>query len=97
VITPYRGETPSHRSGAWRAAFARTALFEPLEERTFPHVEELDRDRLVGRAASISFIASLDEATRERVLAEVAALAGNEERVRFPYVTEVQLTTRRGG
>ena len=98
IVAPYRGEAPSHRSGAWREAFARTTLFEPLEERTFSHVEELDRDRLVGRAASISFVASLGRATRERVLAEVAELAdAHEDRVRFPYVTEVHLTARRDG
>ena len=35
LLAPYRGDVPTHRGDAWRAAFERTALFGPLEERVF--------------------------------------------------------------
>ena len=96
AIGAYRGDAPAHRSGRWRAAFDATELFEPLHEATFPNVHRLERAALVGRAASISFVAELPEEERRGVLADVAALAPDPPgTVEFPYVTEVYVTRRR--
>jgi SAM-dependent methyltransferase len=92
LVAPYRGHTPALRTGAWRAHFERTELFGPLDEHTFPNDQSLDADGLVDRVASISFIASLDEAERADVLSAVRALAGG--RVVVPHDTEVHLTER---
>jgi SAM-dependent methyltransferase len=94
LVDPLRGEVPTHRGDSWRAAFERTALFGPLEERTFDNVHELDADGLEARAGSISFIASLEPAERARVLERVRAIAGAGT-VRVPYRTEVHLCRRR--
>jgi SAM-dependent methyltransferase len=94
LIDPHRGETPSHRSRGWREALERTPLFDPPEQHSFDNSHEIDADGLVARVASISFIAALDPAERDRVLARVRALAGDGT-VTLPYTTEVQLCRRR--
>jgi SAM-dependent methyltransferase len=94
LIDPYRGEVPSHRSGAWRAALERTELFGPIDEHTFPNSQELDGDGLAARVGSISFIAALEPAERQRVLDRARTLAG-QRTVTLPYLTEVQLCRRR--
>jgi len=93
LITPYRGDTPTHRTNAWRAAFEHTELFGPLEEHTFPNDQPLDADGLVDRVASISFIASLEQAERADVLGAVRAVAG-EGRVVVRHDTEVYVSDR---
>jgi SAM-dependent methyltransferase len=94
LIGPYRGETPSHRSGKWREALERTPLFGPLEEHSFDNSHEIDAEGLVARVGSISFIAALQPAEREGVLERVRALAA-EGPIRLPYTTEVQICRRR--
>jgi SAM-dependent methyltransferase len=93
LIDPYRGETPSHASSAWRAAFDRTSLFDAIEEHQFPNSQELDADGLAARVGSISFVAALDPQARERVLERARALAGDTT-LTLPYRTEVQLCRR---
>jgi SAM-dependent methyltransferase len=95
LIAPHRGDTPAFRADAWRAAFERTELFGPLEEHKFPNEQLLDADGLVDRVASISFIATLEEAERAEVLRAVRALAGDGV-VTVPHDTEVQLSERLG-
>ena len=93
VIAPYRGHTSSFHTGAWRAAFERTKLFGPFEEREFPNEQSLDADGLVDRIASVSFIAALDEEERTKVLGAVRALAGTGG-VTIRHDTEVQVAER---
>jgi SAM-dependent methyltransferase len=93
LLAPHRGDVPTHRGDAWRAAFERTAPFGPLDERVFEHSQELDADGLEARVGSISFVAALDPAERERVLARARALAP-EGSVVVRYRTEVQARRR---
>jgi SAM-dependent methyltransferase len=95
IIEPYRGDTPAHATQAWRAAFEATALFSPLELRSFPHEQRLTVEGAVDRVLSISFIAELGEADRASVADEIRALlasdpetAGSDE-VILPYRTDV--------
>ena len=90
LVAPYRGRTSAFQTGAWRTAFERTKLFGPFEERVFPNEQSLDVDRLADRIASISFIATLDERERTRVLRRVQALAGPAG-VTIHHDTEVQV------
>jgi SAM-dependent methyltransferase len=94
IIEPYRGDTPAHRSGSWRAAFAGTALFGALEERTFRQVVRHDADALADRVGSTSYVAALDEGPRGEVLAAVRALAAGGP-VDLRYVCEVFVCDRR--
>jgi SAM-dependent methyltransferase len=95
LIAPYRGHRSAFHTGAWRAAFARTKLFGPLEERVFPNEQFLDADGLADRIASISFIAALDEKERTKVLTAARALPGAAG-VTIPHDTEVQVAERLG-
>jgi ubiquinone/menaquinone biosynthesis C-methylase UbiE len=95
LFAPYRGDTPSHRTGRWRAALDGTELFRSSERREFPNVQVLDADGLVRRVASTSFIAELPDPERRRVLDEAAAIAADlPERFEFPYTTEIEVFDR---
>lgn len=97
VLDRRRGETPAHRTDAWRAAFERTPHFGPLEEVSFPNVQWLDAEGLVARALSTSFIGALDADGRREVVAEVLAIAERlPERFPLPHATEIQVAARRG-
>ena len=96
TIDRYRGDAPAHRSEGWRAAFARTTLFASVEEYEARWEEELDAERLVERAASISFLAALPEESRRTALAEVERLARRlPDRFPFAYVAQLHVFERR--
>jgi SAM-dependent methyltransferase len=95
LITPHRGHASAFHTGAWRDAFERTALFGPLHERVFPNDQSLDRDGLVDRVASISFIAALPDGERAKVLEAARALPGAGG-VTIRQYTEVQVAQRLG-
>jgi hypothetical protein len=85
-MAPYRGDAPSHGSGAWRDTFAGRGL----REERFDFVQRLDADGLADRVGSTSFIAALDEPERARVLERVRALVDGGA-VDVPYVCEVHV------
>jgi hypothetical protein len=95
LTAPYRGHPSTFHTGAWRAAFGRSKLFGPLEERVFENVQSLDADGLADRVASISFIAALDEKERTTVVQAARALAGAGG-VTIHHDTEVLVTDRLG-
>jgi SAM-dependent methyltransferase len=90
VIRPLRGETPAHRNGQWRNAFGRTRLWTPVEVVEIAHVQLLDREGVVARAASTSFIAKLAASRRADVLDQIRALIKDHpEPIALPYVCEL--------
>jgi SAM-dependent methyltransferase len=89
-----RGE-PQYGRTDWRGAFTATRLFEPLEEHTFGLVQELGTEELVDRISSTSYIATLDEADRERLFREIRALVADLPRpLRLPYRTDTYVSRR---
>jgi SAM-dependent methyltransferase len=86
IIAPYRGDAPSHGSGAWREAFAGRELTEERLRST----QRLDADGLADRVGSTSFVAALDDATREPLLARVRALAPDGP-LDVPYECEIHI------
>jgi SAM-dependent methyltransferase len=94
VLEPHRGDVPAHRDEAWRAVLRDSPLFGPLSEATFTNEQHVDAEGLADRVGSISFVAAMDAAERERLLAEIRALAGDGT-VTLRYVVELQLATRR--
>jgi SAM-dependent methyltransferase len=93
LIAPYEGDAPRYDHGEWRKLFPAEG-FTPLVERCMPHGHTGPPERvIVDRIASISFIAALEDAERQRLLTHVReliattpSLAGRSE-VTFPYVT----------
>ena len=94
-------DRPDHQTGKWRAPFERTTLFGPLARRDVEHAQTLAPSGIVDRAATVSSIASLNEAERERVLDRFRELAATHpdvrgrEHVTLPYVTKVYWAERR--
>jgi SAM-dependent methyltransferase len=101
VVDRLSADNPRFRSGAWREAFERVALFEPLEHASFEHVHRLTPETLVDRVASISYVAAAPEGDRRRVLDAVrdvlaadADTAGATE-IDLPYRADVYWTRPR--
>jgi SAM-dependent methyltransferase len=70
-----------------------SALFGPVEERSFRFKQELDADGVAERIASISFVAAMPPERRSEIdsrLRKVVEAAGG--RVDFPYVTNVYVS-----
>jgi SAM-dependent methyltransferase len=101
IIEPLRGGAPKQASGAWREAFEHTELFGPIHRKRFRLAHEVDREAVVERVASISFVAALRAPERERVLAEVRAMLAADlstrgrDRLVIPYRTGVYWCARR--
>jgi SAM-dependent methyltransferase len=96
IIEPYRGDTPSHQQGEWRAPLAASGLFAPAGELELPYDQDLDVDGVVDRVGSTSFIGALPDPERSLVLERVRALAsGWPEPLRLGYTTEAYVYERR--
>ncbi len=89
---------PRFRTMGWLAAFDLTALFEPLREATFDTVQHASVETMVDRVASISYIAAMSVARRERVLGEVRELIASDpdtagaDAIELPYLAHVYWT-----
>ncbi|MDP8975629.1 MAG: methyltransferase domain-containing protein, partial [Actinomycetota bacterium] len=96
LLRPHEANVPRYRRGGWRSAFARTELFGPLTEAHFSYDQEMDADRLAERLASMSFVAVLPGADRQRLLDQARALvSGLGELFVLPHVVDVFWCTRR--
>ena len=86
---------PRFRTFAWREAFDRTALFEPLREAQLGSIQVATPEAIVDRVASISYIAAMTDEHREPVLADVRRLLATEpataglEVIELPHVVHV--------
>ena len=100
IMAPYEGDAPRYYKGEWREAFPAPGFGE-LSERKFAHEHVGPAEQvLVDRVASVSFIAALDEKTRNEVrddvrslIADTPALADRSE-VCVPYITRAYWTRR---
>jgi SAM-dependent methyltransferase len=101
IMEPHRGDTPTHRSGAWRAPVEASGLFDRLRERTFRHDHHLSAEQVVDRVLSVSFIAALPPEKRDAVAHAVRDVIGRDpgtrgrETLTLPYRTDVFWTRRR--
>jgi MOSC domain-containing protein YiiM/SAM-dependent methyltransferase len=92
---------PRYRGDAWRATFEVTALFDPLQSASFPHVQRGDVETMVDRVASISYVASLPDERRSEVLSAVRDLLATDpdtagaEVIELPYRADVYWTRPR--
>jgi ubiquinone/menaquinone biosynthesis C-methylase UbiE len=82
-----------YTSGEWREPFA-SAPFEELREAQFEHEQTLDPDGMVAHFLSMSWIASLPDDEKERLVRDVKPLLDAPE-YRRPFRTEVHWTRRR--
>ncbi|HTT89201.1 MAG TPA: class I SAM-dependent methyltransferase [Acidimicrobiales bacterium] len=89
IMKDHRGDTPSQETGAWKAAFQETRLFGPLTEADFSMEQIVDREQLVARVLSVSFMAGLPADQQAGVADEVTEIAG-----RFGDPVTLRYTTR---
>jgi len=75
LMNRYRGETPSQESGAWKTAFLGGQGFGPLAEADFPMEQVVDREQLVARVLSVSFMAALTADEQAGAAHEVTEIA----------------------
>jgi len=89
---------PRFRTGEWREAFERVALFDPIETAVFDTVQRGDPETIVDRVASISYVAAMPEDRREVVLDEVRELLATDSEtaglgtIELPYRAHVYWT-----
>lgn len=75
VLSPYDPPDLRRRHEDALAVLSRSTHFHGATQRTLHYTETFDLDRLVGRVASISWIASAPEAARVSVEASIRQLA----------------------
>jgi SAM-dependent methyltransferase len=75
------------------AAIEASPLFTGLEERLFPHADEVESETAVARVSSISVVAAAEPADRERTLERVRELVGPGT-VTFRMITSVLVADR---
>ena len=101
VIEPLRGDAPSWVTGGGREAFEDSPHFGPLTEAGFSHVQSGDRDSVVARVTSISFIAALEEEQRADVVRRIGAILDShpdtrgEQSIEQRYTTHVYTSARK--
>jgi MOSC domain-containing protein YiiM/SAM-dependent methyltransferase len=92
---------PRFRDRIWREAFDLTALFDPIEESTYDHIQRAAPDVIVDRVASISYVAAMTRERRERILEDVRELLRSDpatagrDVVVLPYTAHIFWTRPR--
>jgi hypothetical protein len=90
IIGPHRRRTPSHHDGRWRTELEQNGRFVAAAEVRLPFEQLLDRDGLVDRIGSISFIAALPDGDRAHVLHRIRELGESTAGpIRLGYTSEV--------
>jgi ubiquinone/menaquinone biosynthesis C-methylase UbiE len=95
IIRWHERTVSRYQHTAWAEVVAAGGQFTPLVEEVFPWDQPLTREMLADRVRSISYIAAMPAAERERLVGEVAALvARRAEPFPLPYLCRVQWCQR---
>jgi SAM-dependent methyltransferase len=95
IVDAYGDAIRRHETEQWKDDFSGVEGFTALECATFPNPQDVDEDQVVDRVASTSFIATLAEDERSRVLDRVRDLIRSHpdtrgrDRFVFPHETRV--------
>ncbi|WP_426111120.1 class I SAM-dependent methyltransferase [Pseudomonas sp. DSP3-2-2] len=100
IITPYEGDTPRFHTGGWRLPF-NGRYFSAPELTCFDYTHTGTAQTVIlDRFLSVSFIAALPAAQKERVADQLRTLIGTHpalrgrETIEFPYQTQAFLCRR---
>ena len=94
VLEPYDPPDLRRRHETALAVLSRSSLFREATQRTLHYTETFDVERLLGRVASISFIASASEAERTSVEARIRELAPGGRQLAVEMRTQLCMCTR---
>jgi SAM-dependent methyltransferase len=92
---------PQQRTSRWAEELEQTGLFTSLAQETFPNVVPGDLETLLARISSVSYIAALADAERERLLDRVRQVMARDPEtagradLAMPYVTHIRWGWRR--
>jgi SAM-dependent methyltransferase len=90
ILRPHRGETPSYWTTTWRQDVEATGLLRVVAAKEIPFTQELDREGLVARMASISFVAALPAGEKHRAMTAARELASRlDEPIALPHTCEL--------
>ena len=96
LLEPLRGDAPWWRTFAAGEVLRGSGVFGDVRVHEFPHRQVLDVEGFVTRFLSVSFVAAAAPDVRERVEAELRAIAAaHGEPIVVPYVTECYAAFRR--
>ncbi len=96
LVEPYAGDTPRFATMRWKAVVDAFPGFAEKAYAEFPNPSPTNRQGLVDRILSTSFIAALSPAEREQVRQRAAALAGAlPQSFDYPYLTRIWCYRRR--
>lgn len=91
IVDRHAGDTPRHADMHWRAAIDGDPRYELIDDWHVDHPRPMNREGVVARALSTSFIAALPEEDQQRVATDLRrALEGVSEPLDFPYRAELQ-------
>jgi ubiquinone/menaquinone biosynthesis C-methylase UbiE len=88
LTAPHIGAAPSYGSGQWQEVMTATTRFEAVAEHHSGITQELDRQGIVDRVGSTSYIANLSDEVRLPLLEEIAALVPAAGTVSLPYLAD---------
>ncbi len=74
-----RDDTPHAWTYEWKDAFTATTAFSPLNSATFRYEQPTDRDGLIARLTSISFIARGSQESRDSLIAHARTVADDAQ------------------
>jgi SAM-dependent methyltransferase len=95
IVEAARASVPSAAKVPWRRHLADHPALTPVAELAHPNDQPLDRELLVERTRSISFVAALPDPDRDALLAAVRRLAaGLPETFTMPSRTELVVLRR---
>jgi SAM-dependent methyltransferase len=94
LMAPLQGDTPSGVTGEWRHALVDTTTggprFIPDAQFRVAWRQAVDVEGVADRVASVSFVAALDDAPRQRLLEEVRTEARRYPApLALPYTAEI--------
>jgi SAM-dependent methyltransferase len=95
LLDEYESGAPRYRTFLWKGPFDSTSLFTRLELSSFSHEQRVDRNGLIDRVSSISYIAALGERERAELVQKLEYLLNNhpdtwgKETFVIPYRTDV--------
>lgn len=95
IVHEHAGDAPRQAHSTWQRDLAASGLFTALSEQTYLNLVLGDRETVLARVASTSYIAALDPAKHEDLLCRVRRLLDADEQTRgrdeieMPYVTHL--------
>lgn len=96
TVDRHAGDTPRHADMLWRAAIDGDVRFEAVDDWRVDHPRAMDKEGVVDRALSTSFIAALPRDLQVSVADEIReVLEPLDEPLQFPYRCELQAWRRR--